>query len=338
MSWWEVPCECSRRRDLASNLSRRPTSARAGMERSESEKTIMNTRRATTNRGLAEFLWPLLGVLLCAAFLTHPSVAQPGNSRAEAPAASSPGPDGSGTVDEKEAVKNEIKVAPGTILPVRLNSSLSSSKSKANEVISARIMQDVPLAGGAKIPEGSQVLGYVVEVDAGKGGSPARISLRFDKLRTARQTIPITTNLRAIAGFMEILSAQTPPIGAGESDVYRWLDTVQVGGDVVYGDGGIVTKGDDGSHVVGKSVGGGGVLGQVSAKEGTKCRGPLYGNNSPQALWVFSSDACGTYGLAHLEISHAGRSEPVGLIVFGSDAKELAIHSGTGMLLRVGVQ
>ena len=107
---------------------------------------------------------------------------------------------------------------------------------------------------------------------------------------------------------------------------------------MVYGDGGIVTKGDDGSHVVGKSVGGGGVLGQVSAKEGTKCRGPLYGNNSPQALWVFSSDACGTYGLAHLEILHAGRSEPVGLIVFRSDAKELTIHSGTGMLLRVGVQ
>jgi hypothetical protein len=198
-------------------------------------------------------------------------------------------------------------------------------------------MQDVPLAGGAKIPEGSQVLGYIVEVDTRKGGSPARISLRFDKVRTARQTIPIITNLRAIAGFMEILSAQTPPIGAGESDVYRWLDTVQVGGDVVYGEGGIVTKGD-GSHVVGKSVGGGGVLGQVSAKEGTKCRGPLYGNNSPQALWVFSSDACGTYGLAHLEISHAGRSEPVGLIVFRSDAKELTIHSGTGMLLRVGVQ
>jgi len=298
----------------------------------------MNTRRATADRGLAGFLWPLLGALLCATFLTHPSAAQPGNSRSRDHAASSAGRVGSGIADEKEAAKNEIKVTPGTILPVRLNSSLSSSKSKANEVISARIMQDVPLAGGAKIPEGSRVLGYIVEVDAGKSGSPARISLRFDKVRTGRQTIPITTNLRAIAGFMEILSAQTPPIGAGESDVYRWLDTVQVGGDVVYGDGGIVTKGDDSSHVVGKSVGGGGVLGQVSAKEATKCLGLLYGNNSPQALWVFSSDACGTYGLAHLEISHAGRSEPVGLIVFRSDAKELTVHSGTGMLLRVDMQ
>jgi hypothetical protein len=196
-------------------------------------------------------------------------------------------------------------------------------------------MQDVPLPGGAKIPEGSQVLGTIVQVAAARSGSPAEISLRFDKLRTAHQSFPITTNLRAVAGFMEILNAQTPTMGPGESDVYRWLTTVQVGGDVVYGDGGIVTKGDDSSHVVGKSVGGG-VLGQISAKEGTKCRGPLFGNNSPQALWVFSSDACGTYGLAHLEISHAGRSDPVGLIAFRSDAKDLRLPSGTGMLLRVG--
>jgi len=302
----------------------------------------MNTIKARTNYVLAAFPRLLPCALLCSAFLLHLNTAQAGQGNARSDAkrsvVSSTGPGRSGILDEKETTKNEMKVPPGTILPVRLNSTLSSSKSKANEAIIARIMQDVPLAGRAKIPEGSQVLGFIVEVDAAKSGSPAVISLRFDKLRTAHQIIPITTNLRAIAGFMEILSAQTPPIGAGESDVYRWLDTVQVGGDVVYGDGGIVTKGDDASHVVGKSVGGGGVLGQVSAKEGTKCRGPLFGNDSPQALWVFSSDACGIYGLAHVEISHAGRSEPVGLIVFRSDAKELKIHSGTGMLLRVGLR
>jgi len=277
------------------------------------------------------------GVLLFAASIAQPVYAQRGNFQSDTSLAvvSSITPVPSGMPGEKETAKNEIKVPPGTILPVRLNSSLSSSKSKANQVISARIMQDVPLPGGAKIPEGSQVLGTIVQVAAARSGSPAEISLRFDKLRTAHQSFPITTNLRAVAGFMDILNAQTPTMGPGESDVYRWLTTVQVGGDVVYGDGGIVTKGDDSSHVVGKSVGGG-VLGQISAKEGTKCRGPLFGNNSPQALWVFSSDACGTYGLAHLEISHAGRSDPVGLIAFRSHAKDLRLPSGTGMLLRVG--
>ena len=296
----------------------------------------METKGRKLNHALAGCLLLSLGALLWAAAIVRPIDAQQRNSENETGAAvgSSITPAESRMPGGKETAKNKTKVPPGTILPVRLNSSLSSSKNKANDAISARIMQDVPLPGGVKISEGSQVLGSIVQVVAATTASPAEISLRFDWLRTARQTIPITTNLRAIAGFMEILSAQTPTIGAGESDVYRWLTTVQVGGDVVYGDGGIVTKGDDASHVVGKSVGGG-VLGQISAKEGTKCRGPLFGNDSPQALWVFSSDACGTYGLAHLDISHAGRNDPVGLISLRSDAKELRLPSGTGMLLRV---
>ena len=297
----------------------------------------MDTKGRKTKNTLAACVLLSPGALLFAVFIAHPVDAQRGNFQSDASQAvvSSITPVQSGVPGEKERAKNEIKVPPGTILPVRLNSSLSSSKSKANQLISARIMQDVPLPGGAKIPEGSQVFGAIVQVAAARSGSPAEISLRFDILRTAHQSFPVTTSLRAIAGFMEILHAQTPTIGPGESDVYRWLTTVQVGGDVVYGDGGIVTKGDDASHVVGKSVGGG-VLGQISAKEGTKCRGPLFGNDGPQALWVFSSDACGTYGLAHLEISHAGRSDPVGLIAFRSDAKDLRLPSGTGMLLRVG--
>ena len=132
-------------------------------------------------------------------------------------------------------------IPPGTILPVRLNSTLSSAKSRKGQVITARIMQDVPLSPGVSIKEGSKVLGHVVEVTPATTGAPASVSLQFDKLVFSHQTISITTNLRAIAGFMKIIEAQTPPIGAGESDVSRWLTTVQVGGDVVYGQGGPVT-------------------------------------------------------------------------------------------------
>ena len=253
----------------------------------------MGTKARKANHTPAACVLLSPGALLLAASIAQPVYAQRGNFQSDTSQAvvSSITPVPFDMPGKKETAKNEIKVPPGTIFPVRLNSSLSSSKSKANQVIRARIMQDVPLPGGAKITEGSQVLGTIVQVAAARSGSPAEISLRFDKLRTAHRSFPITTNLRAVAGFMEILNAQTPPIGPGESDVYRWLTTVQVGGDVVYGDGGIVTTGDDSSHVVGKSVGGG-VLGQISAKEGTKCRGPLFGNDSPQALWVFSSDAC----------------------------------------------
>jgi hypothetical protein len=250
-----------------------------------------------------------LGTLLCASFLV-----QPANS--------------------KSAAKSSLAIPAGTILPVRLNSTISSAKCKPGQAITGRIMQDIPLPQGARIREGSKVIGHIVEVTPAKTGAQARISLQFDKLISSHQEISMTTNLRAIAGFMRILEAQTPPIGPSESDVYRWLTTVQVGGDVVYGEGGVVTASDNANDVVGKEVNGG-VLARVRAKEGTKCRGTIDGNDSPQALWVFSADACGAYGLEHVSITHAGRTGPIGVIVLASDSDHLKIPGGAGLLLRV---
>jgi hypothetical protein len=276
-----------------------------------------------------------LGTLLCATFLAQPVHCQQRGPREEPsspivwPLASVH----SEASDEKSPSKSNIPIPPGTILPVRLNQTISSAKCKPGQVITGRIMQDVPLSPGVRIRSGSEVIGHVVDVSAASTGAKARISLQFDKLVSSHQTIPITTNLRAIAGFMRVIEAETPPIGAGESEVFRWLTTVQVGGDVVYGSGGPVTSGDN-SQTVGKQVNGG-VLSQVRAKEGTKCRGAIDGNDNPQALWVFSSDACGTYGLEHIDIEHAGRTTPTGVMVLTSDSGDLKVPAGAGMLLRV---
>ena len=278
----------------------------------------------------------LLGTLLCTTFLV-----QPANSRQRTPHDDLNDPfvwsfasvhfDAS---DEKSTAKGSVAIPVGTILPVRLNSTISSAKGTPGQVITGRIMQDVPLSPGVRIPEGSRVIGHIVEVAPASTGTPARLSFQFDKLVFSHQAISIITNLRAIAGFMRIVEAQTPPIGPSESDVYRWLTTVQVGGDVVYGEGGVVTASGNANQIVGREVNGG-VLGQVRAKEGTKCRGAIEGNDTPQALWVFSSDACGTYGLEHIRIAHAGRTDPTAVIVLTSDSGNIKIAGGAGMLLRI---
>jgi len=270
----------------------------------------MNSKVST--HALVRTMYLLLGMLLWTTFLV-----QPANSQEQ-------------TLQDNAS----LTIPRGTILPVRLNSTISSAKGTPGQVITGRIMQDVPLTPGVKIHEGSKVLGHIVEVTPASTSAPARISFQFDKLVFSRHVISITTNLRTIAGFMQIVEAQTPPIGPSESDVYRWLTTVQVGGDVVYGEGGVVTAGDNANQIVGREVNGG-VLGQVRAKKGTKCRGAIDGNDSPQALWVFSSDACGTYGLEHIRIAHAGRTDPTGVIVLTSDSGNLKIAGGAGMLLRV---
>lgn len=237
-------------------------------------------------------------------------------------------------VQPAKADSGAIAIPSGTILPIRLTSTISSATCKPGQVITGRIMQNVLLPSGGKIREGSKILGHIVEVTPATAGAQARVSFQFDGLVYSHKTISIATNLRAIAGFMQVAEAQIPPIGPGESDVYRWLTTVQVGGDVVYGEGGPVTAGESPYQIVGKKVNDG-VLGQARARDGTKCRGAIDGNDSPQALWVFSSDACGTYGLQHISIAHAGRTDPIGLIVLTSNSGNLKIAGGAGMLLRV---
>src|ERR1700693_487427 len=277
--------------------------------------------------------WLFLLANSCANLLAQPAASRQQHPHSEPSSSNVPELTSPGGLDGPGAVEIIHTIPVGTILPVRLNSTISSDKCRPGQRITGRIMQKVPLPQGATIKEGSKVIGHIVEVTPAIAAAPARITFQFDQLISSHRAIPITADLRVIAGFMRLDEAQIPTMGAGESEVFRWLTTVQIGGDVVYGDGGPVIAGDDSHQVVGKRVDAG-VVRLVRAKPGTNCRGPLDGNNNPQALWLFSSDLCGVYGLEHLSIAHAGRTHPLGQIVLASDNGKLKIPSGTGMLLR----
>jgi hypothetical protein len=221
-------------------------------------------------------------------------------------------------------------IPAGTVLPLRLNSSLSSKKSKPADIVTARLMQDILLPSGEKIHAGSKAVGHVLEVIAAKNGGGAKLSLQFDTIEVSHQKLPMTTNLRALASMMEVEDAQTPKTGPDRGTSQNSWTTVQVGGDVVYRGGGPVARG---LQVVGTPTADG-VLVRVASKPGTNCRGDLSGHNEPQALWVFSADACGTYGFSDLKIVHAARSCPIGQITLASD-KDFNVRGGSGILLRV---
>jgi hypothetical protein len=295
----------------------------------------MSMKRKVPTLVFPQTVYLFLGTLLCATLIVHPA-----HSQQAAPQANSNLPYVRSfafmhfnAADEKSGAKSSLTIPLGTILPVRLNSTISSAKSRPGQVITGRIMQDVPSSEGLRIRVGSKVVGHIVELTPATTGSRVRISLQFDELISSHQTISMTTSLRAIAGFTEVRDAQTP-FGAGESNDNQWLTTVQVGGEVAYGEGGPVTSGENANVFVGKLVQGA-LVGRVRAKEGTKCRGSIDGNDRPQALWVFSSDACGTYGLEDITIAHAGRTDPTGVIILASDRGNFKISAGAGMLLRV---
>jgi hypothetical protein len=229
------------------------------------------------------------------------------------------------------ALSAQDAIPSGTILPVQLNHSVRTDKARLGQEISARLMQDVPLPAGGKIRVGAKVIGEVVAVKPAVRGNSAEISLRFDTLESGAQRIPIITNLRALASMMDVSDAQIPESGPdrGTSE-YNWT-TVQIGGEVNYHGSGAISNGSD---VVGHSVADG-VLVRVTERPGANCRGDMDGDNRLQALWVFSSDACGLYDFPEVTLTHAGRTSPVGVITLRSNKGNLNIRAGSGMLLRV---
>jgi hypothetical protein len=222
-------------------------------------------------------------------------------------------------------------IATGTILPVRLNSELNSHKAKPGEVISARLMQAIHLPSGSTLRPGTKVIGRVTNVEPANAANAAQLSIRFDAVVVSRRRIPITTDARAIASMMDVEDAQVPEFGPDRGTPEDAWTTDQIGGEVVYRGGGPVANG---LRSVGQPTPNG-VLAQVSAKSGTNCRANVAGNDRPQALWLFSSDACGTYGFSDLTIVHAGRTHPVGQITFASERGDVNIRAGSGILLRV---
>jgi len=221
-------------------------------------------------------------------------------------------------------------VPAGTILPVRLNISISL-KTPPGKVITGRIMQNVWLPNGMKIRDGAKISGHVTEVRPAENRAGPRIGFRFDAVEVSKRMIPIRANLRALASFMEVDEAQIPVMGPDRGTPETAWTTRQIGGDVVFRGGGPVKEG---GLLVGKPVYDG-VLGFTYSSAAGKCRGVVQGNNRPQALWLFSADACGIYGMPHVKIAHAGRSDPMGEIMLNSNRPNLKIPSGSGMLLRV---
>jgi hypothetical protein len=209
--------------------------------------------------------------------------------------------------DFKQTYQAAELIPAGTVLPITLNSTLRSDKSESGATITATVMQDVPLGAGKTLRRGSKVTGHVVEtITPGEGSDESKISFQFDGLRFENRTVPITSNLRALASFMEVDAAQVPTTGEDGVSEAGW-SLVKIGGDQM----------------------------RISPDVGAECGGGNHANHTAQAFWLFSPDACGAYGFGEVQISRSGRTPPVGEVTLTSNGKAVKVGRGSAMLLRV---
>jgi hypothetical protein len=229
-------------------------------------------------------------------------------------------------------VQSSFQVPVGIVLPVQLETSISLKDAQPGGAVEARIAQDVPLPNREKIRARAVVKGSLVSVVKDSDGVGANLTLKFHQMEDGKQTFAFATSLRAIASLRAVRAAQMPYTGSDAGTPTGWADTVQIGGDIRFGDGGAVRN--RAKQKVGKGVSGG-VLVHVMANPGSGCNGPVNGDDHPQALWLFSSDACGVYDLKDIKIAHTGKAAPVGEITLHFARDDMKLESGTGMLLRV---
>jgi hypothetical protein len=213
----------------------------------------------------------------------------------------------------------------GTAFPVVLNATLDARKDKPGQKIEARLMQDIPLPSGEKIKAGAHVTGHIVEVTNAAGRGSGMV-LKFDQLTAGGRTVPLTFSVRAIAAMESVYAAEVPVDAESNYEPANQWVMRQVGGDIVKRGRGLIVSND---AIVGRWNGA--AWGRLTTALDGDCTA-ADGNDIEQALWVFSTSACGLYGFQDMKLVRNGRTDPVGQIVLES-GKVLHIGGGSGWFL-----
>ena len=221
----------------------------------------------------------------------------------------------------------QTQLPSGIIVPISLDTGLNAAKVRPGQEIRATVMQDVP---GTAIRRRAHVLGHVVRASTAANGRP-QLEICFDSVRAHGTMVPFKANLRALASLLEVEEAQVPEDMSSRGLTPETWTTQQIGGDQFYRGGGPVAAG---AVTVGQ-VTPWGALALPLAQPGMPCHGVVGPSTQPQAMWLFSADACGVYGYPNIRIEHAGRTNPVGEIVLSSTSGKLKLGDGTALLLRI---
>src|SRR5271168_3406736 len=120
----------------------------------------------------------------------------------------------SGRAAKGVPLASSTSLAVGTILPIRVNKTISKKDAQVGQSIEAEIMQDVPLANREKIHAHAHVNGTIVSIAQGEEGAGFQVSLRFDKIEDRGEIIPMATRIRTLASFLAVQAALAPLGGA----------------------------------------------------------------------------------------------------------------------------
>lgn len=116
---------------------------------------------------------------------------------------------------------NNVKIAPGSVIPVQLAKTVDAKKAKTGDEVVATVVQDMKTnSGDVLVPKNTKVIGHVTEVQArNKEQKQSELAIAFDRAVVKGDSMQLPMSIQAvIAPETNVPSASAPdqsPSAAG---------------------------------------------------------------------------------------------------------------------------
>lgn len=228
-------------------------------------------------------------------------------------------------------------IPSATAIPVVFTRTLDAATVRPGEVITAKTTQVVLLPGGQVLREGTTLIGHVVESAPFifnpapyASQKPSFLSVHFDKIDENGSTIPVSVSVRAIAG----------PVASQDASILHYRDETDstgmrelIGGNQfspvesqVFSSSGDIVGYNRSNGVFARLIG-------ADYENGNRLL-HCTGTNSEESVGVFSTTACGVYGMGAASMTKSGISGD-GILVLESSRETVKLYAKSTALLQV---
>jgi hypothetical protein len=193
-------------------------------------------------------------------------------------------------------------------------------------------LQVLRFAAGGVIPKSSSVVGHIVSARSFPSNDiPSKLAIRFDKIVTNKQALPVTVFVRALANTNESYEAMgpTPPADVNLSGERR-----QIGGDLVEPlDKHVLNSDED----IGAENRKDGIYAKLLPAEHNDRYTHIACDGTPteQPVAIHSANACGLYGFVQTFMTHTGKTAPLGTFQLESRRHTVTLYARSTALLQV---
>jgi hypothetical protein len=275
--------------------------------------------RRWTKNPLAEILAGLMLCLLCG--ISFAQTSAPGQTNAATPPDPTPPTATEPVPAGPEAGAASPRLAPGSVIPVRLTKTLDAKKAKSGDEVDARVTQDMKTVNGqVLVPKDTLVVGHITEAQPrNKEQQQSQLGIVFDHAvikNGAELSVPMS--IQAVIGT-PALNPDNSQAGGGGPPPPNSLPS---------GGGASTSSPSD------RSPGMGG--GSPSTSPNSPAAGGQWPTPTPGATSAnppITASTQGVVGISNLQLSVAANSTQGSVV--SSEKSNVKLENGTFMLLRV---